>query len=315
MVKVGDKIKHGRIIWDTEYEIVEERPKIKVGDKARVTNAFVPDGYVNGDVLEVIALDKYGTGAYVRTPYATQFHGANADREIQQPFTYLLNREFEVIEMPSIKIGDKIKLIDKFYEHEAFKSDSRHIRKQIASLKDTELEAKGINEYANRVSTGEINYSIPIELLEKAEQLPKPGDLFKVIGNSGVPHYFENGEIVTLVQPFGWVYDCICNGYCKHHGGIYDQVIRISDIEPYTKHRYTDEQIAEAQRIIGEIVASLPDWDNYAFSRTGRRTHMYINNQTTKKHAVCMETDEYNQTIGRMITLCKHVGRPLPKWL
>jgi hypothetical protein len=218
--------------------------------------------------------------------------------------------------IPNIRKSDKVKLIDKFYEHDAFKELSRDHRKDIANQAGKELKLTFVCD--GRVCYTAENQgakSIPVELLEKVEGKPKPGDLFRVIGNSGVTHFFENGEIVTLVQPYDWTYDCICKGYCKRHGGDYDQIIRISDIEPYTKHSYTADQIAEAQRIIGEIVASLPDWDNYAFSRTGRRTHMYINNQTTKKHAVCMETDEYNQTIGRMITLCKHVGRPLPKWL
>lgn len=215
-----------------------------------------------------------------------------------------------------IKIGDKAKLIDKFYEHEAFKKLERCERKDIANQSGKALTVLDFYFGRARYSGESVGrYKIPIELLEKVEELPKPGDLFRVIGNSGVPHYFENGDIVKLVQPYDWTYDCICKGYCKYHGGVYNQVIRISDIEPYTKHRYTDEQIAEAQRIIGEIVASLPDWNNYAFSRHDDITFMYENDQLTDRGARCFKTDEYNQTIGRMIALCRHVGRPLPEWL
>lgn len=244
-----------------------------------------------------------------------------------------------IVFIPNIRKGDIVKLIDKFYKHEAFKKLVRYHRKDIANQSGKELKILDIN-------CGQVSYSakddglwtIPIELLEKVEELPKvpkQGDLFRVVSNTSPLHFYDTGDVVRLVM----ISSSGCY-VCERSDGR-NQHVHPGDLEPYAesaherlervstvfaewkhggcknpaKHRYTDEQIAEAERIIGEIVASLPDWNNYAFSRTGRRTHMYINNQTAKKHAVCKETDEYNQTIGRMIVLCRHVGRALPDWL
>jgi hypothetical protein len=218
--------------------------------------------------------------------------------------------------IPNIRKSDKVKLIDKFYEHEAFKRHKRHIRKQIASLKGKELEVKYISKTSDRVEVGGIDYYVPIELLEKVEELPKPGDLFRVIGKGIGYHLFELGEVVEFIKGETFMGMYLLRGYSKDRNEVCDQLLYKSDIEPYTKHRYTDEQIAEAEQIIGSIVASLPDWKNYAFSTIGRITAVYENDAKSKgEDAMCRETDEYNQTIGRMIALCKHVGRPLPEWL
>lgn len=219
----------------------------------------------------------------------------------------------------SIKVGDKVKLIDKFYEHEKFKGDKRHIRKQIASLKGKEFEVYAI-DFGRAHTATDIIYTIPVELLEKVEELPKPGDLFRVIGNKGNYHRFELGEIVRLVNPFDWTYDCICKGYSKHHGKVRDQVVRISDIKPYTKHRYTDEQIAEAQRIIGEIIAKMAWPHQITFDLIdGNIIELRCKNryENTRKVfiAKCSPSDEYNETIGKMVCLCKAAHRKLPDWI
>jgi hypothetical protein len=337
MVKVGDKIKvvnanisggrykngdvftvlsvkeygivfvkeHDQCIWDSEYEVVEseDKPMVKVGDKIKIVNAKLSSGeYKNGDVFTVI-------GVLLSDNVFVKEHDV-----IIWPIEYDVIKEKPKTE---IKSGDTVKLIDKFYEHDAFKELSRDHRKDIANQAGKELKLTFVCD--GRVCYTAENQgakSIPIELLEKAEQLPKPGDLFKVIHKGIGYHHFEIGEVVEFIKDETSMGMYLLRGYSKDRNEVCDQVLYRSDIEPYTKHRYTDEQIAEAEQIIGKIVASLPDWDTFFFRREGSETMIYASGNANKQNsAKCMETDEYNQTIGRMITLCKHVGRPLPEWL
>jgi hypothetical protein len=341
---------HDQCIWDSEYEVVEseDKPMVKVGDKVRYNGIGGSKGVLKkGNVYDVIALSTtMKDWVYVRSDKKSGYNGINASEKIEQPFTYLAKNEYEVVEdksptlvgiqfenhrymgyelsslksirepedtiefIPNIRKSDKVKLIDKFYEHEAFKRHKRHIRKQIASLKDTELEIGDI-----RASTGKIDYSIPVELLEKVEELPKPGDLFKVINKGIGYHHFETGEVVEFIKDETFMGMYLLRGYCKYHGGVYDQFVRISDIEPYTKHRYTDEQIAEAEQIIGKIVADFPNGVSLKFRKEGIKTYTYVDGVNFDRFATCSKSDEYNQTIGRMVALCKQVRRPLPEWL
>jgi hypothetical protein len=223
--------------------------------------------------------------------------------------------------IPNIRKSDKVKLIDKFYDHDAFKELSRDHRKDIANQVGKELKLTFVCDgWVSYTAENQGVKSIPVELLEKAEELPKvpkQGDLFKVINKGIGYHHFELGEVVEFIKGetyYSGMY--LLRGYSKDRNEVCDQLLYKSDIEPYTKHRYTDEQIAEAEQIIGSIVASLPDWDTFFFRREGSETMIYASGNANKQNsAKCMETDEYNQTIGRMIALCRHVGRPLPKWL
>lgn len=220
----------------------------------------------------------------------------------------------------SINVGDTVKLIDKFYEHEAFRSDIGWIRKQIASLKNTQFIVKDIYLSTNRAVTGKIDYTVPVELLEKVEELPA-----KTISD----------EIEDLIEAFAEVVKPVVEmitEFVKRLVEVYgvdlveiskriDQGMSFQEaIESISKHRYTDEQIAEAERIMGEIVAdmawrhqitfALVDGNIIALSWRDRY-------ENTKKvfEAKCSPHDEYNETIGKMICLCRAAGKKLPDWI
>jgi len=127
---------------------------VKVGDKIKIVNANISGGrYQNGDVFTVHSVKEYGT-VFVK----------EHDQGVWAS-------EYEVVkEMPKaeIKPGDKVRLTDKFYEHEAFKSDKRYIRKPIASLAGREFKITAIL-FGRAHTTADIMYTIPIELLEKVE--------------------------------------------------------------------------------------------------------------------------------------------------
>lgn len=87
-----------------------------------------------------------------------------------------------------------------------------------------------------------------------------------------------------------------------------------------TKHRYTDEQIAEAERIIGEIVAGFREGECfYVLVVTAHgiaiRYRTGMNDCYGRFDSRCSPNDEFNRTIGVMVALCKAVGRKLPEWV
>ena len=220
----------------------------------------------------------------------------------------------------SIKVGDTVKLIDKFYEHEAFKAESRHIRKQIASLKDAQFIVKDIYGHTNRAATGKIDYTIPVELLEKAEEMPE-----KTIYEE-VENLIE--ALTEIIKPAMEMVREIIEKLVEVYGVDLVEISKLIDqgmsfqeaIESTSKHRYTDEQVREAQRIIGEIVAdmawrqqitfALVDGNIIALSWRDR----YENTKQVFE-AKCSPHDEYNETIGKMVCLCRATGRKLPDWI
>ena len=273
------------------------RSDVKIGDKVRVVNPWGTQGqYKKGDVLTVRMVAESGIA-------------------VEETYRVLLHDEYEPYE--PIKVGDTVTLIDNFYDHEKFKGDKRYIRKQIARLKGKKFEVKYITLPHSRVSTGEIDYSIPIELLEKVEQLPKEpkkGDLFRVIGNDG--HRFHSvGDIVEFKGEFG---DRSYTTYCPKTGRT--QFVHITDLEPYTVHRHTPDQIAEAQRIIGEIVAGFKYGQCFYIRDESDKelTIRYTAEIADGMHTITAHRsphDEFNRTIGIMVALCKATGRKLPDWV
>ena len=276
---------------------------IKVGDKIKIVNANISGGrYQNGDVFTVHSVKEYGIVF------------------VKEHDQCVWASEYEVIkETPHINVGDTVKLIDKFYEHEKFKSDSRHIRKQIASLVGKEFEVYSI-DFGRAHTRAGIIYTIPIELLEKVEELPAKTisdeieDLIEALVEVIKPAVEMATEIVKkLVEVYG--VDLVETSKRIDQGMSFQEAI-----ESMTKHRYTDEQIAEAERIIGEIVAgmawrhqitfALVDGNIIALSWRDR----YENTKQVFE-AKCSPHDEYNETIGKMVCLCRATGRKLPDWI
>ena len=153
------------------------------------------------------------------------------------------------INTKGIKAGDTVKLIDKYYNHHAYKRGSRKARKEISKLAGKTFSITGVGIRDDELNTDtDCWYAVPVELLE----------------------------------------------HCS-------------------KRKWTDDEIAEAQRIIGEIVAEagvICFYDNLLNSGENR-----IHYNGVFYTAVCSDRDEYNKTIGRMVALCKATGRKLPEWV
>ena len=87
-----------------------------------------------------------------------------------------------------------------------------------------------------------------------------------------------------------------------------------------TLHRHTPDQIAEAQRIIGEIVAGFKFGQCFYIRDESDKdlAIRYTAETADGMHAItahCSPHDEFNRTIGLLVALCKATGRKLPDWI
>lgn len=82
-----------------------------------------------------------------------------------------------------------------------------------------------------------------------------------------------------------------------------------------SKHSYTAEQIAEAQRIIGELVVASRYGEDYAILDDEKSRKCWVHYGCKTYTAYCSEDDEYNLYIGIMIAMCKANGRKVPDWV
>lgn len=81
------------------------------------------------------------------------------------------------------------------------------------------------------------------------------------------------------------------------------------------KHSYTAEQIAEAQRIIGELVVASRYEEGYEILDDENKKKCWVIMGYNAYTAHCSEGDEYNLYIGIMIAMCKANGRKVPDWV
>ena len=86
------------------------------------------------------------------------------------------------------------------------------------------------------------------------------------------------------------------------------------------KHQYSEKHIAEAEQIIGHIVAHDNEASVIRFDHDGKYTtaetgRSYYALGARYGEAKCSDDDCFNICIGRMVALCKATGTRLPDWI
>lgn len=301
----------------------------KVGDKILVVDAYMARGdYKNGDILTV------------RNVYSS------SGVDVKENDRGLIDCEYTVIVPPAIKVGDKVRLIDKPWEHYLWNRLPRE--KRIRIISDVGI----VNFVNHQVSQGDGQYChwngvlIPTALLERVEdkavepvfeeykQYVFDRDLHNKI--TGVSHRtwpemahnhpvsFEPGRDI------GWA-----SGFA---------VKRVWCREVEAKHRYTPEQEQEAREIVYRLMTTnrggegfgLVAIDFVRFNRLDNETYAWLyfvdnlilgdesehmKNITFKGTVIrtatakCSPSDEFSADIGRMVAICKLLGEPLPEWV
>lgn len=231
--------------------------------------------------------------------------------------------------IPSIKVGDTVRLIDKYYEHEDFKKLDRDLRKEIGKARGKDFVAFEIKRLplglvVDSYCTSGSLYDIPLSMLErvepKAKEEPSIADRFASIPERLVKRHAKVGEKIRIVAEDA-SHDLYKNGDTRTVSYIGSGAVRVQEHnwwicdEEYLviesgKHVYTDEQKAEALRIATEILN-----ENY-------KQNPIPNKEIVVKlwggkigKSKCAPTDEYAYEIGLMVACCHATGRNLPNWI
>ena len=233
---------------------------VKAGDKIRIVNAWMTNGrYKNGDVQTVKSVSQTGGIRSVEVG------------------VYVSKKEYEVItDPPAIKVGDKVRLIDKPWESEVWGKLDRQRRAAYGKMigKDIVVSdiylSPAIFELRGIPCANTGVWFIPLALLERVEDKAawpvkderkamedrpypeiKEGAQFVVLDPELWGH-IKAGDLVTLQKNDG----TRCPFFTAPDG----RVIAIwwELLAPPSKHRYTPEQEQEARDIVYRLMMGLP---------------------------------------------------------
>jgi len=251
--------------------------------------------------------------------------------------------------MAKYKVGDYVQLRPDYYRGAWFYGFScRSERKKIASLvgQRGRIESIGfalsplLQEYMVRY--GHDLFKIPGDLLDfsPTERLTKrpaqAGEKVKIVNAIAPAGRYKDGDVLTVEKSKPDSHCVITIGTIVLHDAEY---LVIEPDQPQ-KHRYTEEQIAEARQITYDelfkvwrgggcqaihFVEMQPDDfshqddDDRRFKGKPRtlctKIRSYSGAKLQRTHAFCAPNDEWTPEIGRMVAICKMTGRKLPDWL
>lgn len=210
--------------------------KVKVGDKIEIVNAMAAFGiYKNGDILTVQHINANGV-------------------HVQEHDRFIWPEEFIVLQV--YKKGEKVRVIDKPWNHQKWGRLTRDTKKRHARHIGKEFE----------VATGNV---------------------LDYFGDKTIQVCHENTFEFLIVD-------------------------LLEKVE--TEAQLTiEEKTREAHRIIGEIVSKAREVRFLDCLYNPNDTEIEYNGK--RFIAKCSPTDKYDVVIGRMVALCKAVGRKLPEWV
>ena len=159
------------------------------------------------------------------------------------------------------------------------------------------------------------------KLYREVKRKAKVGELVKIVNKWLSCGKYENGDILTCKETFG--HTSILAG--ELHGPCVNdsEYVVLEPIAP-VKRVYTAEQIQEARDIVYRIIAECTlSGIAYAFVRLGNKTLCRQLSSVGAKiwheikcvRAECLDTDTWNDDVGRCVALCKLTGEKLPKWV
>jgi hypothetical protein len=290
---------------------------LKVGTKVIVT--------MNGNEIEgeIVKVDTVG-----KIPYRVDFQGGSHWFYSNFTSPYVNGESFRVAEEKhTFKDGDKVRLKEKFYDEDDFKSDDKHQRKEIAKLKGrawtiNSVDFNSVWKQVRVSGDSTCRYTVPVSLLELVEKpvvevkrKAKVGEYVKVIKEDSMWEA-KIGIIGKVV--FSGFFGCVIIVENKDYYVRFQNIVVLENYVPKEKplRKWTDAEIMEAKAIIGEFLTRNScyfSYKSYINKNRGDAICVYVGNE--KGVAKCCATDDWNYYIGTMVALCKATGRELPKWI
>lgn len=207
--------------------------------------------------------------------------------------------------MAKFKQGDKVRLKQDYYKHDWFRGLYRERRKAISEKVGkvaritTESMAEAYSSMRFPLGLVEIRFNdrsflrVHEDMLESVATRVTDTEPTYAVANY-CNDLLETISLITASEEF------------KRLERIYGRT---------SKHSYTAEQIAEAQRIIGELVVASRYGEDYEILDDENKKKCWVTVGCKTYTAYCSEDDEFNEYIGIMIAMCKANGRKVPDWV
>lgn len=219
----------------------------------------------------------------------------------------------------SVKVGDKVK--SKVYGHGVIEDDGD---KLVGARFDSgSYRVYRKDDWSSTLEDDSIEFIEPIKVGDTVTLIDKPWEHSLW---AKLPRNYKKEYITTKGKT--WSVERVYNGVdplsgeCAFPTGGSRYIIPLDLLRKVDDgiNRHTPEQIAEAQRIIGEIVAGFTEGD-YFYIRDESDKELsirYTAETADGMHTItahCSPHDEFNRTIGLLVALCKATGRKLPDWV
>ena len=203
--------------------------------------------------------------------------------------------------MNDFKAGDKVRLIDKFWERPEFTAEPRVVRASIASDRDTVMTIYTIGRGSADMSYCKHNGTsrIPLALLELVEEpkkeQPKPietpyGERF----HSNCKHHKCSLD------------DEPCNSCFQHDYKLWEPAEPID-----TMHHWTDAEIREAKELSYQMILDANRLICFGFYSDKTKAYAQYESASSEPSNL----DAYNRDIGVCVALCKLLGKPIPAFI
>ncbi len=294
----------------------------KVGDKVKFIGKTPPDKVVkNGKIYTVVGDCKYVPFVYISSDKPDICKGDYTDQELKQPFTFVKASDCELYVEPEIEFEVGKKYIVKASDYHKFKDEEivTCIADENSNIPLFESEdylqfvrASDIKGEYTEIKVGDTvklrddyKHSVRFKLLEeyeKREMSKNEGKVWKVSN-------------IRTHNPYNT--PCAENGTAKgtDYSGWSRFIIPIEFLEKVSDKRiFNKYEIIIAELLIGKMISQLPNKTKIKFIRNQNTIRVFQNNRLAGV-ADCESKDEFNESIGKMIALCKATNTEIPKFV
>lgn len=156
----------------------------------------------------------------------------------------------------------------------------------------------------------------------------KVGDTIMVLKNNGGP--VTKGTVWEVTRINSWGLEVKNEKHSRNYAVRHNNYVVISS----GKHRYTDSQVAEAKRIVLDIIREYAEKSEYIlFDSIGKTFDNYRGylvpkgsetdfdygeltiSEVKAGESKCGPNDEPNEWIGKCVAICKLLGKPIPHFI
>lgn len=310
------------ILEASEYEVLDmnapmNKESYRIGDMVEIVKSCPLHGeYKLGDKMKVVGISKITNCLYVHCKGQSTPNMGKDTTIVHIKEVKLVIVEPKILPVVSPKIGDVIE-VTKPYIGSPYNTGERYV---ICRVSDSKIYVKGVlghythNAGLDTALLWEGEYKLIVKSKPaKVKTAPvKKAQYAKITKDVGGAPVGTIVKINSMNQYGGIVYSYGTRERVHGTIGANAELVEFS----VELRKWTPEEIMESKMIIAEIMfATTHSWNITSLFDvpTGSKITSYINGK--EYSARCCKTDEWNFWVGKMISLCKAVGREFPAWI